>query len=515
MKRGTGWALIGAAALACAPAARAADDDTPRRKVRIRAGFGRTIVEVRGGRSLPIGGIAAATSSTSHPRPRLVGFSPLVAITTSDEGNPLGSDFEWEHELESSYVGLPLNPNADRNFIIGFLDSGADVNLIAGTSAVTLGLFGSNLTVSTIPIGGVGGEITAAITIPVGFFVAGLAAIDEDGRLDLSPGGPVVGHSNVCGLAAPPIDCGEGEVVTGVVGMPLLAFYNSIIRVDLPRSVTVDGQTISGPDVRLQSVFEPLPRLAHAIFMEFGGLSLTATTANYFPDFLDLATPIIPTLLSLGPGLLPFGGAFFATILVTEGVPGPGNPAQPMRVLVDTGAQSSIMSRGMAANLSLPFEPDFTVAVCGLGGLVEAVPGYYVDEVKINALGGALEFSQAPFVVLDLPSPESGVLDGILGMNFFWNRNVIFEPNLGGSGFFHVSDPLPVPYADSDVDFDVDHDDTSFYVSCFTGPAASALNPECVHLDVDGDADNDLADFARFQRCFSGAGLTADPDCGD
>ena len=259
---------------------------------------------------------------------------------------------------------------------------------------------------------------------------------------------------------------------------------------------------------------EPLPTFQRTIALELGGLSPVVTTANYYPDFADLETPVIPTLLSLFAGTIPGGGAFFTTIYVIEGEPGPTNPAQAMRVMVDTGAQSSIMSSAMAANLSLPFEPDFTVDVCGVGGLVEGVPGFHLDYIKINARGGALEFSRAPFVVLDLPSPEGGVLDGILGMNFFWNRNVIFEPLPLGIGFFHVSDPVPFAYGDSDVDLDVDAPDAETLVSCVTGPGVGTLNPVCDHLDGDDDGDIDLIDFQRFQLCFSGSGVTTDASCG-
>jgi hypothetical protein len=73
----------------------------------------------------------------------------------------------------------------------------------------------------------------------------------------------------------------------------------------------------------------------------------------------------------------------------------------------------------MRNNLNLPFEPDFTVDACGVGGLIEDIPGYYIDYVKINAGGGELEFSRVPFVMIDLPTSQLGQLDGVLGMNFF------------------------------------------------------------------------------------------------
>jgi hypothetical protein len=484
----------------------AAQPNEARRETHIRAGFGRTIVAVKG--QPASSDTRAARASTDYPRPRLAGFSPLVAIATSDEGYPFGHDYEFEHELESSYVGSLLNPLADPNFVIGFLDSGADVDLAAGTYADTLGLNGDNLTENTIAIGGVGGQVDAYITIPIGFFAAGLSAIDANGDLNY---GALVGHSNVCGLAAPPIDCGNGEVLSAVVGMPFLAFYNSIIWVDTPHTVSIAGVTYTGPDVQILDPANSLPIFSHKIRMTFSQL-LPATTANYYPSFDDPDGPAeIPTLLSFAPGLIPFGGSFHATLYVRQGE---GGNSMAMRVLVDTGAQSSIMSPGMAADLSLPLEPHFTVDVCGVGGLVEDLPGYYVDYVEMNALGGALEFSRAPFVVLDLQSFAGGALDGILGMNFFWNRNVIFEPALGGSGFLHVSDAIPVPYGDSDVDFDVDGDDTQMLVSCITGPDADTFIPGCEHLDSDTDGDVDLTDFARFQLCFSGADVTADPDCG-
>lgn len=355
--------------------------------------------------------------------------------------------------------------------------------------------------------------ILADITVPVGFFTQGLWAIDSLGQLDFSA---LVGHSNVCGLATPPIECGNGELVSGVIGMPLMAFYNTIIRVDTPRRVEVNGRRFAGPEVVIQDPLDPLPVFGHFMSMRlesaFG--PTVATTANYYILF-DPEAPFMPTLLSIGAGLIPTGGLYFTTIKLLEGEPGPINTALAVNVMVDTGAQSSIISSGVAAQLSLPLEPDFTVTVCGVGGLVEGVPGYYIDFVRIDALGGALDFSRAPFVVLDLPAPSGGVLEGILGMNFFWNRNIIFQPSLAGSAFLHISDPIPFAYGDFDADRDVDDDDTSWIPFCASGPGQQALAPDCDHIDSDGDFDIDLLDFARFQRCFSGADVLADASCAE
>ncbi|MCX5645486.1 MAG: aspartyl protease family protein [Phycisphaerae bacterium] len=426
--------------------------------------------------------IRIAAETPSLPQPPMAGFSPLVAIVTSDRRS--SDDFDWEHALVSSYVGKPLNPPAEENFVVGILDTGSVVDLVAGDSATVLGLKGSNLTTSEFPIGGVSGTMDTIITKPIGVFAAGLAAIKADGQLDLSK---LVGHTNVAALASPAIGCSNGEDVSALVGTPLLAFYTTIINVDQPRKVVVRGKTYIGPDVQITSSYTPPTSVyRHKIPMELGGLSPVATASYYaFPDLSDWENilgewlPLTPTLLSMAGGDLPLGGSFFADVGVLQGQAGPLNALQTARMLVDTGAQSSIISSNIAAKLNLPLEPDFTALICGVGGTSE-VPGYYVDYVRINAMGGALEFAHVPFVVLDMDSPEGGSLDGILGTNLFWNRNVVLEPTTSGTGFLHISDPVPFAFIDLNLDGVIDGQDFAVFAAAWrTTVADPAWNPMC------------------------------------
>ena len=486
--------------------ARAAERVHTPRSTRIRMGLDRSIVAIhptkvdKRGRPLPAG------TGWPHPRPRLAGFSPLIVMATSNARADAG---DFEHDLWDSYVGGPVQPEPppqlppERDFVIGYMDTGAVVDLVAGAGRDFLGLSGSMLSTYDVELSGVGGTVLAPITQPLGLFAAGLSAVNPDGSIDRTA---LVGHSNVSVVAADPVVCGGEEAGIAVIGTSFLAFFDAIIRVDTPRTVNIAGETITGPDVQISSLLFPTFTISNQINIEFGG-QLPVLTASYLAD--GALVPQLPTALSLSPILGPTGGAFFTTIWVSHG----GRPEQPLRVLVDTGAQSSIISPGMAANLNLPLQPDFPVSVCGVGGLVDDVPGYYVDYVRINALGGELEFSRAPFVVLDLESPETGQLDGVLGMNFFWNRNVFLEPSITSSGFLSVSAPIPVPFGDNDVDFDVDVTDYEVFASCIPD-AGFPLSPECDHLDADGDLDIDLADFGWFQDCFSGTDVVADPTCG-
>jgi hypothetical protein len=496
----------------CASSAISGQTGWQREEVNLRLGNGLRIVAIK----TPIASSEAMQSPTArlgtppHPQPPLAGSSPLVAITTSDKRD--SNDLNYEHLLEGTYDGTPLNPPASDNFIIGVFDSGAELNLIAEPYDIPLGLDGV-LGVNGFPLGGVGGGVEAILTKPCALFIGSLDAIQLNEELDLTQ---VVGHSNVSIAVAPEINCGDAGSISGAIGAPMLAFYKAIIRNDLPSTVTVGGQTYSSPELQIIDPRDPnapsLPVYPHRLTMTPSGI-LPPTTASFYAllEGLEAGDPILPTLLTALPGFIPTGGLFYADIGLLEGEPSPINLLKTANVIVDTGSQASIISPGMVGTLSLPLTEDFKVEVCGIGGLVEEVDGYYIDYVKFEAAGGALEFSQAPFVVVDLGSPD---IDGVLGMNFFWNRNIIFDPNLGSFSYLHISDTFDFAYGDFDRDFDVDEDDFIIFQDCSTGPNIPFTAPECNEVDADDDADIDQNDFGIFQRCYSGAGTTADPNCG-
>lgn len=459
-----------------------------------RAGGMRIVSIRRMPRAKPTYQMVDQQSLVSRLVPPFIGFSPLIAVVASDEHSNM--DFDFEHRLVSGYKGRPLRSPTERNYVIGLLDTGAQVHLIFQAGAEALGIVGPYLSPNTFPVGGTGGLMYTQITRPIGIFAAGLSAINDSGTLDLSK---VVGHTNVCALIGPALGCNE-EYVRALVGLPMLAFYKSIIRQDLPRRVTMADKVYISPDVELTDRISPKPsEYQYKIPIQITGLG-PVTTASYYgwPDLDDLFGPIeplTPTMLSMFSLSFPTGGALFTQIGVLEGGPGPLNPMQLISVMVDTGAQASIISPNVAAKLSLPLEPDFVVNVCGIGGLTEA-PGYFVDYVRINALGGALEFSNVPFIVLDVGSAEGGALDGILGTNVFWNRNIIIEPSLTGSGFIHVSRPVSYAFIDLDGDGLVTLKD--FAVLAMLWGANSddpSWNPAC---DLFADDLIDYKDLAAF-----------------
>lgn len=463
-----------------------------------------------------VGMLPPATSTSvsaqvlSGPQPPTVGFSPRVAITTSNRR--IGGEFNYEHTLaRNGFVGSPLTGQAATNYVIGVLDSGAVTDVFEGGAGAQLGITGQWLSGNSTPLGGPAGFVDGPVTERIGVFAQGLSAIDGAGILDTTS---LKGHTNASGVVIPQ-GAGEGFTLPSLVGTSMLAFYESIISSDTTRSVVVDGQRLFSPDVQIVNPGEA-PDLTHAIAIEFGGpLAGLATTAAYYPDILNLEfeIPLRPTVVDItGGSLLSGGGLFFANVGVIEGEPSPINPIQNLRMMVDTGAQGSIISQGVAANLSLNLnDPDFTLDVGGIGGVIEDVPGFYIDFVRINASGGALQFTQAPVLVRDLASPEGGTLDGILGMNFFWDRNVIFKPSLEGTGFFEVSEPVLFKgdlNGDGVVDaFDVD----DFELGLADIEAFHLQNPNVNPIligDIDGTGEFNAFDVAFFETLLAKAGAT-------
>ena len=141
------------------------------------------------------------------------------------------------------------------------------------------------------------------------------------------------------------------------------------------------------------------------------------------------------------------------------------------------------------------------------------MPGYYIDYVQINGTGGPLRFSQVPVLVIDIDVfPDNQQHDGILGTNVFWNRNIIFQPQVSGSGFLHVSNPVAFSFGDFNHDFHVDGLDMEVFRGCTSGSGVVQTQPDCIQADADLDGDVDGDDFGVFQRMLQRLCRPSQPD---
>ena len=103
--------------------------------------------------------------------------------------------------------------------------------------------------------------------------------------------------------------------------------------------------------------------------------------------------------------------------------------------LFDTGAEVTVLSQETASSVGFnligenPSTPDFYVQVAGVGGVVDNIPGFYMDSLTVPAIGGNLTFNHVPVIVYDLVDPSDGVgyVPGIIGMNLFTDRDLVIN----------------------------------------------------------------------------------------
>jgi hypothetical protein len=122
--------------------------------------------------------------------------------------------------------------------------------------------------------------------------------------------------------------------------------------------------------------------------------------------------------------------------------PAPGSPTihvGEQHFLFDTGAQLSIISTALAAQLGLTdalgvplVTPVDTIDVQGAGSAILGLPGYILDSLTLTRTdGGLVTFTGVPVYVLDVGFG----IDGILGMNLFNAADeLMFDP-------YHVGGP--------------------------------------------------------------------------
>jgi len=224
--------------------------------------------------------------------------------------------------------------------------------------------------------------------------------------------------------------------VLSVVGAPLFAHFAVCVRGSASVETLFHGERISSPAVDFfSSSTDPgIPDLPHLIYLTTVPASPTLT-----PQYLDLS-PLLHLPTTVGGG----GSLFFTanSMTLTE-----GTESISGSMMVDCGAQASIVSRIMALELDLPLEsPDFEVEVQGVGGL-DTAPGFYIDRMRIPAEGGAIVWSNAPVVAINLPSPDAfdpNPMFGVLGINLLAYRDWVFNA-IHASPHLAVSGPIVPP----------------------------------------------------------------------
>jgi hypothetical protein len=391
------------------------------------------------------GGALRCASAATAP---LGGFIPLVGIGLTDEydnGNGLSATF-FQAQREDAYVGGALHGvGQPAYFDLALLDTGAATHILtpqaAGPSGFRIagnGFDGTN----TQQIGGATGLITLSINDPLAIFAAGLGDRTSAGTSLVMNTAAMRGQSSVATLSAP-----TAWKLPNILGLPMAAQHGVVIRNDEPQIFQHAGRTVRTPNVD----FIPLGTGNQQGITRRTDL-LLRPGSGFIAGPLYVQDPL--GILSGMPSENPFSpsvvenGALFVGVDMTHGTRG----IQDKEFLFDTGADLTVISQVTAARLGIDVvsdKPDFLLEVEGSGGVSEGVPGYYVDELNIDTVGGSFTLQNVPVAVLDVTNPNNpgNVVEGIVGMHLFTGRNIVIDANpsigQGGAGpSLYIGNPV-------------------------------------------------------------------------
>jgi len=406
--------------------------------------------------------VEAAGSSPFAETPPLGGVFSGVALAVTDQRS---GEEDLLASLHLSFSGNLL-PTRTRDYIPMILDSGAATTLVGYEEAVSLGLVNEFISSSGfLPIGGAGGSIIIlGATMPVGFFAHGLQ--------HLSPAGVqtnlLQGQGNFSAGVNTLANFQSGQTIPTVLGAPFFAYFVSVIRHSqlVPFPGNDDG--VRSPSVELFP--DPLDPLIPALDWEID-LRLTPTPGPVaYTLWFDLDTfefvPLLPSLIGLDSTLYETQNS---VVLSNDSKLASGN------MIVDTAALGTIISEAAATQLGLVLlNPDFEVEVKGIGGS-SIRPGFYIDSLKIAAqptrlsLPSLVEWNNVPVVVVNI----SGSIFGIMGMNLFGARDIVFD-GVSSTPQLKISQPIVSPDLQiSDITFTISNNTVE--VDWLTQPAPPVL----------------------------------------
>jgi predicted aspartyl protease len=361
-------------------------------------------------------GVATAVFANVINSPPIDGFIPYLTVAITDERSY--ELYDVDAYTQNSVVGNYLTGSPESDYAIGILDTGASAHIINVYDALTTGIYDADLVTSfTVTLIGAAGNIDALVSQPLAIYADGLAAIDADTLL--ADDSNMVGQSNVSIIVG---DIVESPNLPTVVGSPLAFFFTTVIKNSETVALTIDGDEIRSPDIRLyQHDDAAIPVYPNKINLEV--LPSTAYAIQYFPCFEIMEScpeedgePTTPSLVFGSMFDVP-QSLFFATR--TDLAHG-DRTSQQNNFMFDTGAQITVISESQAAGIELlQTDPNFYVEIIDATGTSTIADGYYVDLLEISAIPSWLSFTHVPVIVLDVDSPEGGVLDGIIGMNLF------------------------------------------------------------------------------------------------
>lgn len=392
---------------------------------------------------------AFVSGSYGQSRMPLGGFIPFVGMALTNQYETLDtSALFFIAQPETSPGGSFLGPGTSAHYELALFDTGAATHIITQAASSSTGFAidqeGFDGTNSQI-IGGATGLISLEITDPLGVYAAGLGTRTGDGAQLTMNNAMLRGQSSFSILSAP-----SQWTLPNIIGLPMAAQHMVTIRNDQPQIFQLNGRTVRTPNVLLGELGSGATQSAQ--------LGITRRLQmNIRPGIGFIQGPLYIYELDLitfqahenplSPSVIENGG-LFVDVDAFHGA----DSLQDASFLFDTGADLTVVSQQTAARLGFDpvlDTPDFVLQVEGSGGVSGDVPGFYLDRLKLDTVGGSFELTNVPVAVLDVTNPNDpgNIVPGILGTNAFAGRNVVIDasPQIGQGGngpSLYISNPV-------------------------------------------------------------------------
>lgn len=383
----------------------------------------------------------------------LGGFIPFVGISLTDEFKNANTDLTGTFfiaDREPTLVGSQLSGGGTPYYDVALLDIGSAAHVLtfeaSGPNGFDIdgnGFDGTN----TQQIGGASGLINLSINDPLAIFAAGLGERTAAGaKLTMNTGG-LKGQSSVATLSAP-----EDWALPNIVGLPMAAQYSISIKNSEPQIFTLGNRTVRTPQIEFGDLGvgggdiirrAPLKMRPGSSFIAG---PLYVQNLDIFGGSFDFhENPLSPTVIE--------NGGLFIDVDLADG----SDALEDKEFLLDTGADLTVVSEITAKRLGFdPIldTPDFVLEVEGSAGVAAGVPGFYVDTLNIDTVGGNFTLHNVPVAVLDVTNPNDpgNIVDGIVGMHLFTGRDLVIDanPSIGQGGVgpsLFISDPVTQSHA--------------------------------------------------------------------
>jgi hypothetical protein len=376
----------------------------------------------------------------------LGGFIPFVGIGLTDQfkdGDSLDATF-FITDQETSMVGTPLTGNVSPFHDLALLDTGAATHILTPQAS---GINGFNIDgndfdgTNTQIIGGATGQQVLDINDPLAIFAAGLGDRASAGSSLVMNTAAFRGQSSVATLSAR-----TGWTLPNILGLPMAAQHSIAIKNSEPQIFTLGGRTVRTPQVEFADLGSGSNGITRRAPLKIRpGASFIA--GPLYIQNIDIfgGEPFHENPLS--PTVIENGGLFVDVDMAND-----SRSFQDKEFLFDTGADMTVVSEITAARLGFDpvlDTPDFILEVEGSGGVSAGIPGFYIDELNIDTVGGTFTLHNVPVAVLDVTNPNDpgNVIDGILGMHLFTGRDLVIDANpsagQGGTGpSLYISNPV-------------------------------------------------------------------------